>query len=215
MSLSNKVLRWVSGSAVIMLLAALMTALTGSTTDAAANYDDKYTFEMIPSSAAIKTCLPRASAKVSIKQVKNGQTMTLSVNGLAPDADYDFFVLQKPDAKFGLAWYQSDLHTNSKGNGMATMRGIFSEETFTISLDTITTKGREGNDQTGAKFGAVNMYHLGLWFNDPSVPFKLGCEPGATQPIVTPFNGEQKAGIQVLNTSNFELNAGPLKNVKP
>jgi hypothetical protein len=38
-----------------------------------------------------------------------------------------------------------------------------------------------------------------LRFNDPQVPFDLGCEPGAQTPTVTPFNGEQHAGIQVLN----------------
>jgi hypothetical protein len=31
---------------------------------------------------------------------------------------------------------------------------------------------------------------------------------------VTPFNGEQHAGIQILNTSNF-LGNGPLAKVKP
>jgi hypothetical protein len=91
------------------------------------------------------------------------------------------------------------------------VRGVFSNETFSVSPDTVTTNGREGTPQTGATFSAVNQYHLGLWFNDPQVPFNLGCEPGATAPIVTPFNGEQNAGIQVLNTSTFPDNAGPLK----
>jgi hypothetical protein len=30
---------------------------------------------------------------------------------------------------------------------------------------------------------------------------------------VTPFNGEQHAGIQVLNTANFPVGAGPLSQV--
>jgi hypothetical protein len=49
------------------------------------------------------------------------------------------------------------------------------------------------------------MYHLGLWFNSASDAAKAGCP--ATQ---TGFNGEHNAGIQVLNTSNFSLLAGPL-----
>jgi hypothetical protein len=44
-------------------------------------------------------------------------------------------------------------------------------------------------------------------------PFNLGCEPGATAPIVTPFNGNQHAGIQVLNTAQFPVDAGPLSHV--
>jgi hypothetical protein len=47
----------------------------------------------------------------------------------------------------------------------------------------------------------------------PNTPFKLGCEPGATSPVVTPFNGEQNAGIQLLNTANFPDNTGPLSHV--
>ena len=47
---------------------------------------------------------------------------------------------------------------------------------------------------------------------EPDLSFKLGCEPGATSPTVTPFNGEQHAGIQVLNTAQFQ-NLGPLSQV--
>jgi hypothetical protein len=64
-----------------------------------------------------------------------------------------------------------------------------------------------------ATFAPAHQYHLGLWFNNPSTPFKLGCEPGASAPTVTPFNGEQHAGIQALNTSEFPASAGPLSHV--
>ncbi len=62
---------------------------------------------------------------------------------------------------------------------------------------------------------AGGQYHLGLWFNDPNVPYNLGCEPNGpgTRPIVTPFNGEQHAGIQALNTAQFPDGAGPLSHV--
>jgi len=99
------------------------------------------------------------------------------------------------------AWYQSDIQTNDEGNGSATVRGIFDAETFSVSPGGTTT------------FAPTHQYHLGVWFNDPSVPFNLGCEPGAAAPIVTPFNGEQNAGIQVVNTAQFPVNAGPLSHV--
>ena len=83
----------------------------------------------------------------------------------------------------------------------ATVRGVFDSETFSVSPGGTTT------------FAPTHQYHLGLWFNDPQVPFNLGCEPGATSPTITPFNGEQQAGIQVLNTSNFLVAAGPLSHV--
>jgi hypothetical protein len=172
-------------------------------------------FTMVPTSTAIKNCLPGATARVRIRSAKNNQIMSVKADGLAPNTGYDLFVLQIPHAKFGVAWYQSDLQTDDHGSGRAVVRGIFSNETFSISQDTITTQGRENTPQTGATFGAVNQYHLGLWFNDPQVPFDLGCEPGQPAPVVTPFNGEQHAGIQVLNTSNFDDNAGPLKQFSP
>jgi hypothetical protein len=63
----------------------------------------------------------------------------------------------------------------------------------------------------GAQFGPpgpVQIYHLGLWFNNPQDVVKAG-GPG----IVTPFNGEHDAGIQVLNTGEFPDLAGPLINI--
>jgi hypothetical protein len=57
------------------------------------------------------------------------------------------------------------------------------------------------------------MLHLGLWFDAVELPFKLGCEPGATTPIVTPFDGDRGAGVQVLNTAQFPVNAGPLSQI--
>ena len=113
----------------------------------------------------------------------------------------DLFVIQVPNKPFGVAWYQSDLNTDSTGAGSATVRGIFNKETFSVSTGGTVT------------FSPTHQYHLGLWFNDPNVPFSKGCEPGQTSPIITPFNGEQNAGIQVLNTSNFPDNAGPLSHV--
>jgi hypothetical protein len=59
----------------------------------------------------------------------------------------------------------------------------------------------------------THQFHIGLWFNNPRTPFNIGCEPGMTAPVVTPFNGEQHAGIQALNTSQFPVNKGPLSHV--
>ncbi len=160
-----------------------------------------FKFNLVPSSPAIKACLPHASGSVTIIPNSLNDTMEVHVSGLAPRTGYDLFVIQLPGKPFGVSWYQSDLQTDKSGEGSVTVKGIFNKETFSISPGGTTT------------FGATHQYHIGLWFNDPQVPFKLGCEPGATSPIVTPFNGEQNAGIQVLNTSNFPNNAGPLSHV--
>ncbi len=160
-----------------------------------------FTFSMVPSSSNISACLPHASASVTVTTGSLNDTMKVSVSGLAPSTGYDLFIIQTPGAPFGISWYQSDVHTDSSGVGSATVKGIFNVETFSVSPGGTVT------------FSATHQYHLGLWFNSPKVPFNLGCEPGATSPIVTPFNGQQHAGIQVLNTSNFPANAGPLSQI--
>ncbi len=213
MHLSKK-LRWISASAGMLLIMTMLTFFGMGVMNAEAG-GKNFTFKMVASNSAISACLPKAAATVTINSTRDGQKMTVRVRGLPKNTDYDLFVTQVPHAGFGISWYQSDLHVDDEGEGSATVRGIFSNETFSISPALFTTNGREDKPQTGATFGAVNQYHLGLWFNDPQVPFKLGCEPGKTEPVVTPFNGEQHAGIQVLNTSNFDDNNGPLKHVAP
>ncbi len=125
----------------------------------------------------------------------------MTVFGAPRNADFDLFVIQQPLKPFGVSWYQTDVNANSHGVGRASVRGIFDRETFSVSLGGTTT------------FAPTHQYHLGLWFNDPNLPFALGCEPGAKVAAVTPFNGEQHAGIQALNTAEFPVNAGPLSEV--
>ncbi len=165
------------------------------------NTSHSFSFPMI-ASPGIKACLRNATGYVKIIPGSLNDEMEVTVKGLAPNTGYDLFVTEIPNKPFGIAWYQSDLETDGHGNGSVEVRGIFNAETFSVSTGGPTTQ-----------FAPTHQFHLGLWFNDPKVPFKLGCEPGKTAPVVTPFNGEQHAGIQVLNTANFANNAGPLSKV--
>jgi hypothetical protein len=159
-----------------------------------------FTFKLVPS-AGIATCLPHAGGKVTITPGKQNDTMVVSIHGMPRGAEFDLFVIQQPAKPFGVSWYQTDVNADRDGNGTATVRGIFDKETFTVSPD------------PAATIAPTHQFHLGLWFNNPRLPFNLGCEAGAPNPIVTPFNGEQHAGIQVLNTAQFPVNAGPLSHV--
>ena len=68
-----------------------------------------------------------------------------------------------------------------------------------------------GQDDTkNPTFKPIHTYHLGVWFNSNADAAKNGCP--AANPL-TPFNGEHKAGIQVLDTANFPDNKGPLSKV--
>jgi hypothetical protein len=95
--------------------------------------------------------------------------------------------------------------------------GKFSDETFAVAPGVgpapTTFQSHpvddEGNSiasaNTNAQFGPVQMYHLGIWFDSPVEAENAGCADA-----VTPFNGTHDAGIQVLNTSNFPNDKGPL-----
>ena len=183
--------------AVAVVAAVGVGTAAGSTTPAVTS---SFPFKLVPATGITK-CLPKASGHVTITTGSLNDTMVVTVTGMPPNAGFDLFVIQQPAKPFGVSWYQTDVQANSSGTGSATVRGVFDSETFSVSPGGTTT------------FSPTHQYHLGLWFNDPNVPFKLGCEPGATSPVITPFNGEQDAGIQVLNTSNFPVAAGPLSHV--
>jgi hypothetical protein len=160
-----------------------------------------FSFALRPS-AGITACLPHAGGRVTITAHGINDVMTVSIHGMPRGASFDLFVIQMPTKPFGVSWYQSDVNAGRRGTGSATVRGVFDRETFSVSPGGTVT------------FAPTHQFHLGLWFNNPNTPFRLGCEPGASAPVVTPFNGRQHAGIQVLNTAQFPVNAGPLSHVR-
>jgi hypothetical protein len=184
-----------AGAAAVLGVTATVAVASGAPARA-----HSFSFRLV-SSAGISSCLPHARGNVTITPQGENDKMVVHVAGLPKNSEFDLFVIQVPNKPFGVAWYQSDIDTGRGGTGSVTVRGIFDAETFSVSLGGTTT------------FGPTHQFHLGIWFNNPRQPFRLGCEPGATSPIVTPFNGEQHAGIQVLNTGQFPDNAGPLRHV--
>lgn len=160
---------------------------------------DSFSFKLVPS-PHIHACLPHAGGNVTISHSGINDTMTISVHGMPPGTGFDAFVIQTPLKPFGVSWYQTDVQAGKNGTGSATVRGVFSKETFSVSPGGTVT------------FKPTHQFHIGLWFNNPRTPFNIGCEPGLTAPVVTPFNGEQHAGVQALNTSQFPANKGPLSH---
>ena len=191
----------VAAAATALAVSLSLTAASASpATSASAASSPSFTFRLVPS-PGIRACLPHIGGVVSIIPGSQNDLMQVTIFGAPRNAEFDLFVIQQPNKPFGVSWYQTDVNANSHGVGSASVRGIFDRETFSVSPGGTTT------------FPPTHQYHLGLWFNDPKVPFNLGCEPGAPAPVVTPFNGQQHAGIQVLNTAEFPVNAGPLSRV--
>ena len=173
---------------------------------------DKTSFHMVRSPAldAVPACVPNATGKVKI--VSNGatETMTVDVDGLPANTNFDFFVIQQPNGPFGMAWYQSDIETDQYGHGSVKVVGRFSIETFMVAPGSVAAPQTEPTDAaSNPATPPIQMYHLGLWFNSPADAVAAG-RPGT----VTPFNGEHNAGVQVLNTSNFGDLTGPLLRIK-
>jgi len=140
------------------------------------------------------------------------EVLKVTVGGLPPKTDFDFFVIQVPNKPFGMSWYQGDIETNRFGVGSGTFIGRFSIETFVVAPGVaeapLTFDNAFPSDSPNPDTGPIQMYHLGLWFNSPDDAAKAGCPN-----TVTPFNGEHDAGPQILNTSNFPDLQGPLINV--
>jgi len=202
-------------------LSALAVAALASTSALAGNNDEnEVKFAMVRNDAgALQNAVPNARGRVKIESVGPVEIVDVKVWGLPPNTDFDFFVIQVPKSPFGLAWYQGDIETNQYGVGHERFVGRFSIETFIVAPGVsdkapivFSTAGHPelSDTSTNPATPPVHEYHLGLWFNDPNDAVKAGALG-----TVTPFNGEHNAGVQVLNTSNFTDDHGPLLDVNP
>jgi hypothetical protein len=140
--------------------------------------------------------------------------MDVFVQGLPANAEFDFFVLQVPKAPFGVAWYQGDIVTNKDGRGHQQFAGRFNIETFSVATGSaqapvVFDQGPFPDASLNPPFNPIQMYHLGLWFGSPQAAQAAGCPA-----TVTPFNGDHNAGLQIMNTSNFPDDHGPLRDIR-
>ena len=140
--------------AVTMTAAAGLSALAPR---AAAAPGDRTTFNMVRAAGA--TCLSnKAHGRVTIEDLGPVQNMHVEVSGLTPKNDFTLFVTQHSTRPFGLSWYQGEISTDKKGNGVGDFTGIFSPETFVLTPD-----------------GRVQTSHVAMWFADPNDAANAGC----------------------------------------
>lgn len=197
------------------LIAGAMVALVIATAVPVSAANNFFKFEMVrsPGLNPFPLCVPQAHGIVQITSVGTVEIMDVFFSGLPPNTGFDFFVIQAPNAPFGLSWYQGDIETNSRGIASEQFVGRFNVETFIVAPGVASAPIVFGNPNPSVGqnpiTGPVQIYHLGLWFNNPADAVKAG-GPGT----VTPFNGEHRGGVQVLNTSNF-VGAGPLSAIQP
>jgi hypothetical protein len=194
------------GLAAALAVAAVPAAQAGAASNNAA-------FPIVVSPGAAK-CLPRAVGRVTIAPRGAVENMHVEVGGLPANTDFDFFVIQVPNKPFGLSWYQGDLETDGRGNGVGDFVGRFNIETFIVAPGVapapLVFKNPPFPDaESNPATPPVQIAHLGLWFNSPTGAAKAGCPA-----TVTPFNGTHNAGIQAMNTGTFKDLEGPLLQVR-
>ncbi|HEY7008658.1 MAG TPA: hypothetical protein VH395_06955 [Jatrophihabitantaceae bacterium] len=199
----------------LALGAAGVTAAANAAAPTAAAKTHATTFKMVRSAgAAAAKCIPHAGATVTVRNAGQVEIMNVYAHGLPKNTEFDLFVLQVPNAPFGVSWYQGDLETNKYGNGHGRYVGRFSVETFAIAPGVAPAPSVHSTPIPDATsnpaFGPVHTYHLGLWFNSSADAAKAGCPS-----TVTPFNGEHNAGIQALSTRQFQDQHGPLRRINP
>jgi hypothetical protein len=200
---------------------AALTALAVATLTASpALAQNAFTFDLVRSPAlkSFPNFVPNARGQVTITPQGAVEEMDVTVTGLPPNTDFDFFVIQTPLAPFGLSWYQGDIETDGSGSGSGKFFGRFNIETFIVAPGVVNNTTIVFRNPRFPIFSDINFnpttqpvhqWHLGLWFNSPKDAAKAGGPP-----TETPFNGGHNAGVQVLNTSNFPSGAGPLSRVK-
>jgi hypothetical protein len=192
------------------LIAAVGGTLVGTQAQAA---DPAVSFTMVRSGATVAAgCLTGATASVRIVSHGLTETMTINAAGLPANSAYDVFVIQVPNAPFGVSWYQSDLQANGNGNASVSVIGRFSVETFAVAPNTAPAPAPHGSKDATVSpaFAPIHTFHVGFWFNSPADAAKAGCPT-----TVTPFNGEHTAGIQAMSTRNFADLNGPLGQFNP
>jgi hypothetical protein len=149
---------------------------------------DDVEFHLAPSNAAISACLPHLKARVEVEletDQKGRDEFQISASGLPPRTSFTVFLLEVPAAPFGAAEYIGDFTTDRHGRGHNTFKLIVAEAFSSTIVN-------------GARVRA-ELNHVGFWFADPAdddVCFGQG------QGAVTPFDGDNEAGVQVMNSAN-------------
>ena len=184
----------------------------------AAGFNHRIDFQMVRSAGAVAAnCIPNARAAVRVASLGPVEVMTVDVGGLPPNREFDFFVIQNPDAPFGLAWYQGDIETDAHGEGHQLFVRRFNIETFIVAQPPGGQPAPVVHDQPPFPDASMNpatepvhTFHLGLWFGSPEAAQAAGCPN-----TVTRFNGDHNAGIQALSTRQFSKLQGPLMFLTP
>lgn len=159
---------------------------------------DVLRFKLAPSSDQLAKCMPKVRVDIKVlleTDAKGRDVFDVNVTGGPANTAFTVFLLEIPGAPFGSAEYIGDVTTDKYGRGKAEFKLIV-EEAFSSTLV------GDGKDQKRVR---KELNHVGMWFADATGDdFCFGTGGGA----VTPFDGDNEAGVQAFNSA--KLKAAPL-----
>jgi len=170
----------------LVLLGAMGLVACGSS---AMGEDPKVELALMPSSAQLAQCMPDATLGVTVTPTtdKDGfDSFEVRAHSLPPNRTFTVFLLEQAAAPFGAAEYIGDFSTDKGGDGSNTFKLIV-QEAFSSTL-------------VDGKRVRVDLNRVGVWFADPADDdFCLGADSP-----VTPFDGDNEAGVQAFNSANAD-----------
>jgi hypothetical protein len=174
--------------AVCTLAAGGVAAASGGTTNSGSESNaDEVHLNLTPSSDQLAACMPHAKVRVevSLETDRIGfDSFEVDASGLPPNTDFTVFLLEQAGTPFGAAEYIGDISSNDNGRAENEFHLIV-QEAFASTL------------VNGTRV-RVDLNQVGMWFADPAADdFCLG--PNSP---VTPFDGDNEAGVQAFNSAN-------------
>jgi hypothetical protein len=189
----------------LTLLAAAAIAVTTGTTAFASSGDDGGSLtraqrakvagapvtrlDLTPSSPDLARCMPNARVKVTVRSTTDAigfDILRVKARHLAPNRDFTVFLLETAGSPFGAAEYVGDISTDARGNADNELHLIV-DEAFSSTI-------------VNGQRVRVDLNQVGMWFADPADDdFCLG--PNSP---VTPFDGDNEAGVQAFNSANTQ-----------
>ena len=167
-------------------------------------------FPMVRTKGLPHECAEHARATVHVDTTPGfTERLVVDVSGFKPGTALVLFTIQKPNAPFGIGWYQGDIAIGPKGSARETFVTRANVETFAVAPAAVPAPKTHPTDQTkNPAFKPIHTYHLGIWFDSVADAVANHCPA-----TVTAFNGDHTAGPQVLNTGGFKDLAGPLSQI--
>jgi hypothetical protein len=163
-------------------------AASGSGADSSSgSQPDEVHLKLTPSSAKLAGCMPHAKVKIEVSLETNSvgfDSFEVNAWGLPPKTAFTVFLLEEAGAPFGAAEYIGDITSNGDGQAENTFHLIV-QEAFSSTL-------------VNGQRVRVDLNQVGMWFADPAADdFCLGPDSP-----VTPFDGDNEAGVQAFNSAN-------------